>query len=293
MNLSRHRRKAICACVAGTLAGILAAVTAPGASAAGPTVGAGTVPAIASLNGSLEDCFVDNNGTLDTSAGGPSGFGALGGCSVAGFNGNMYVAWTDPSTRQVAYATMDFSTGVLNGIIRPENVFSPFAPSLAAWNNNLYIAWTGTDGRLNVRDLTTVQQATFEASSHAPALTGGPGYLEIAWVGSTNIHLNVAALSAALSETCKETFAQSSVMTPGLTTLNGRPYLSWIGEDVFSHINLIADTTATNGCAFPDTEGKLGDAYESQTTAGLSPSNGAVWMIWGGETDGALNIAQS
>jgi len=297
-----YRRIAVIAVLAAASGGILATANSTIASADvinGSSVDALTVPAIAAFNGSLAACWVSNGVLNVTSPGagrtGPTGIAANGGCSMAGFGGQEYVAWTDPSSGAVDYDTVDQTTG---GVIDPISLFgafSNFAPALASWNNNLYIAWTGTNGKLNVRDITTSFQKSFEASSAAPALNGGPGYLEIAWLGSTNTHLNVAALSSGLSENCKETFAnETSALSPGLTTLNGRPYLSWTGQDSLGHINLIADSSASNGCAFPNSSGKIGDAYESVSAPGLSQFNGAVWIIWGGiDKNSTLNITKS
>jgi hypothetical protein len=280
--------------VIGEIAGF---VTVPSASATpypGDSLNYGTVPAIADLNGANFYCWIDSSGIVefvDSHGRLPSAIGGLNGCAAAGFGGTDYYAWTDDSNNQVSYASPSPATGSIDPI-HLWNAFSVAGPALAKVGNDLYVAWTGMDLRLNVRDITTGRQATFESSRLAPALNSSGGGLNIAWTG-TNGHLNVASLNSSLQETCKQTFTQTSYFAPGLTNLGGRAYLGWTGEDAAHHINLISDRSLTNTCDFPDTSAPLGNAFLANTTPGLGPLNGHIQIIWGGtDKNITLNVAQ-
>ncbi len=223
---------------------------------------------------------------------------AMDGCSVAGFGGDLYVAWTAPSG-QVYYSTVGQVAGTVDPIAL-YNISSAHAPALASFDGDLYIGWTGTNGELNVRNITTSRQLTFEHSGQTPSLDAAEGYLNIAWTGTGNNEINVASLPASLSgEHCKQTLtAENSALPPQISNIEGYPYLAWTGEDSGHHINLLQDNynpDSINGpCSFPDTSGSLGSGYQADTAPGLSPLGSDLWIIWGG-TDGhsTLNITQS
>jgi hypothetical protein len=280
--------------VMGEIAGIVSAPSAFATPSPGDSVNYGTVPAIAGFNGENFYCWIDSSGLVnfvDFAGRISNTYGALNGCSAAGFGGSEYYAWTDDSTGAVDYGQAASASGLVDQI-PIWNAFSVAGPALAKAGNDLYVAWTGTDLRLNVRDITTGRQATFESSRLAPALNGGGGGLNIAWTG-TNGHLNVAGLNSSLQETCKQTFRQTTYFAPGLTNLGGRAYLSWAGEDSARHINLIADRSLTNTCDFADTSAPLGKSFLANTTPGLGPLNGHIQIIWGGtDKNITLNVAQ-
>jgi hypothetical protein len=123
---------------------------------------------------------------------------------------------------------------------------SPFTPALASHDGRLFIAFRG-DGneQLNLM-FSSDGGLTFggkfisgETSSEAPAIASTGGRLFIAWKGSGNDNLNIAEVDL-FADTAggfgiegfanKVTVGDTSPRAPGLTSHNGRLFISWKGD---------------------------------------------------------------
>jgi hypothetical protein len=122
---------------------------------------------------------------------------------------------------------------------------SPFTPSLASHDGRLFIAWRG-DGneQLNIMFSTDGQHfsgkfVSNETSSEPPAIASTGRRLFIAWKGSGNDNLNIAEVSLFANTAGgfgieglvnKVTVGDTSPRAPGLTSDNGRLFITWKGD---------------------------------------------------------------
>jgi hypothetical protein len=122
---------------------------------------------------------------------------------------------------------------------------SPFTPSLASHDGRLFIAWRG-DGneQLNIMFSSDAQHfggkfISNETSSEPPAIASTGGRLFIAWKGSGNDNLNIAEVSLFANTaggfgieglTNKVTVGDTSPRAPGLTSHDGRLFITWKGD---------------------------------------------------------------
>jgi hypothetical protein len=122
---------------------------------------------------------------------------------------------------------------------------SPFTPALASHDGRLFIAWRG-DGneQLNIMFSSDGQHfggkfISNETSSEPPAIASTGRRLFIAWKGSGNDNLNIAQVSLFANTAGsfgieglanKVTVDDTSPRAPGLTSHDGRLFITWKGD---------------------------------------------------------------
>jgi hypothetical protein len=136
----------------------------------------------------------------------------------------------------------------------------------------------------------TPRVTTFgDTSNAAPALIQFHGKTLMAWSGSANGSLNVAAIAKGASGyqlTSKVTLSAdlSPNLSPALAVSNGRLYMAW--SDPNGHLNVIS---SADGVHFAN-QVTLGDTSAVGPT--LSAFNGRLYLGWTG-TNGQLNVESS
>jgi hypothetical protein len=134
--------------------------------------------------------------------------------------------------------------GLTNKVILGDT--SPFSPSLASHDGRLFIAWRG-DGNDNLNIMLSSDGGhTFggkfisnETSTEPPALASTGGRLFIAWKGDGNDNLNIAEVALFGNSAggfgieglrSKVTVGDTSPRAPGLTSHDGRLFITWKGD---------------------------------------------------------------
>lgn len=138
---------------------------------------------------------------------------------------------------------------------------------------------------------------TAETSDAAPALalSAGGDQVIMAWKGSTNDNLNVAALDLATPAAGKfsitglkptATLGETSHKGPCLAAAQGHLFLAWTGRgDAHLNVTLSAD----NGATFT---GKFVSPETSDDAPSLASHKGRLFIAWKGSGNDTLNVAE-
>jgi hypothetical protein len=254
----------------------------PDVPIAGTAVDANTRVGLATFGSSLYVCFEQAGtiyvGSQSLNSAGPVGTSTTG-CSLASWNGTLYVAWTNTS----GYLEIAKST---NGVTWPVYLTLPqtsdHAPAIYqnGAGTSLDIAWRGLDSahHLNIGvSNSTVTSFTYyelpDTTAYSPSITAFEGHLYLVWAGTNSSHnLNIVQFTAVPTYSCKYTFAQTSPYGPaiGWNTTDDYLFLAWVGGDADHTLNVSAGPDfplpGSTGCdGIPDLPSPTLPAYTGFT----------------------------
>jgi hypothetical protein len=256
----RHMRSGPTLGVAAALmvASILAFAGQNAAMASGISVDQGTRVGLATFNGNIYDCYevsdtvYVSNGSSATSVG-----ESTSGCSLASWNGNLYVAWTDISgALELAASPTGLSFNA--PLVLPQ--YSDQAPAIYqnGAGTSLDIAWRGLDTSHHLNVGVSNSNATaftyYELSyttSASPSITAFMGHLYLAWTSTgSSPTINVLQFTAVPTVNCTQTFTQTAAYGPtvGWNVANSYLFLAWVGTDPDHTLNAVAAPDNAQGC---------------------------------------------
>jgi hypothetical protein len=216
----------------------------------------------------------------------------MSGCSLAGFNGRLYLGFTDTSHDVTVYSSSNGTTFDCQDTVSS----SGSSPALAVFNSKLYIAWTADShtgtGALNLASTSTdchsfgntLTLGETAPANTSPALNAWGGYLWLAWKGIDPAgSLNVSHSSNGTSFT-KQTLKETSPYGPALTHAASYLVIGWTGSDTNHHLN----TIATSGTSFTEAN-HITYSDTANQAPGLASFNSYLDIAWKG-TDSSSHL---